>query len=53
MRLEQYIGRWLGLVAHRVRSVEESDGELVAEIEAVRGELRLPYVGGRVEARGL
>ncbi len=43
MRLEHCIRRWLGLSAHRVRHVEESDGELVAEIEAIEG--RRPWCG--------
>lgn len=43
MRLEHCIRRWLGLSAHRVRSVEETDDCLVAEIEAVEG--RLPRCG--------
>jgi len=43
MRLEHCIRRWLGLVAHRVRAVEETDGRLVAEIEAIKG--RRPRCG--------
>lgn len=42
MRLEHCIRRWLGLVAHRVRIIEEQDDHLVAEIEAIEG--RLPVV---------
>ncbi len=44
MRLEHCIRRWLGLVAHRVRIIEEQDDRLVAEIEAIEG--RLPRCGG-------
>ena len=44
MRLEHRIRRWLGLVAHRVRKVEEDGGRLVAEVEVVEG--RLPRCGG-------
>jgi len=43
MRLEHCIRRWLGLVAHRVRSVEEKEDCLIAEIEPVEG--RLPRCG--------
>lgn len=43
MRLEQCIRRWLGLKAHRVVRVEESNDQLVAEIEAIPG--RLPRCG--------
>jgi hypothetical protein len=43
MRLEHCIRRWLGLRAHRVRSIEETDEGLVAEIEAVEG--RRPQCG--------
>lgn len=43
MRLEHCIRRWLGLVAQRVRKVEEDGGRLVAELEAVEG--RLPRCG--------
>ncbi len=43
MRLEHCIRRWLGLVAHRVRRVEEQDECLIAEIEAIEG--RLPRCG--------
>jgi len=43
MRLEHCIHRWLGLAAHRVRSVEESDDRLLAEIEPIEG--RLPRCG--------
>jgi len=43
MRLEHCIRRWFGLVAHYVRRVEETDGELVAEIKPIHG--RLPRCG--------
>jgi len=43
MRLEYCIRRWLGLKAHRVVRVEESEDRLVAEIEAIPG--RLPRCG--------
>lgn len=42
MRLEQCIRRWLGLKAHRVVRVEETDDRLVAEIEAIPGRLPGP-----------
>ena len=35
MRLEHCIRRWLGLSGHWVRSIEEKDDCLVAEIEAL------------------
>jgi transposase len=43
MRLEHCIRRWLGLSCHYVQKIEESDGRLIAEIEAVEG--RLPRCG--------
>jgi transposase len=43
MRLEHCIRRWLGLVAHRVRKVEETDGRLIADVEEMKG--RLPRCG--------
>ena len=43
MRLKHCIRRWLGLAAHRVKRVEEDDGRLVAEVEAIEG--RLPRCG--------
>jgi transposase len=43
MRLEHCIRRWLGLVGHRVRSVQEDDDRLLAEIEPIAG--RLPRCG--------
>jgi len=43
MRLKHCIRRWLGLAAHWVRSIEESDDCLIAEIEAIEG--RLPRCG--------
>ncbi len=43
MRLEHCIRRWLELSAHRVGRVEESDGQLIAEIEPIEG--RLPRCG--------
>ena len=39
MRLEHCIRRWLGLSAHRVGRVEEADGALIAEVEAMEGRL--------------
>jgi len=44
MRLEDSIRRWLGMSAHRVTKVEQTEGRLVAEVEAVKG--RLPQCGG-------
>ena len=43
MRLEHCIRRWLGLSAHRVRSLEEKDDCLIAQIEAIEG--RRPRCG--------
>jgi len=43
MRLENCIRRWLGLKAHRVGVVREEGGQLIAEIEAIKG--RLPRCG--------
>ncbi len=43
MRLENCIRRWLKLKAHRVVTVRETAGELIAEIEPLRG--RLPRCG--------
>ena len=43
MRLEHRLRRWLGLMAHRARSIEEKDDCLIAEIEAIEG--RLPRCG--------
>lgn len=39
MRLEHCIRRWLGLSCHYVERVEEGEGRVVAEIEAVAGRL--------------
>ena len=43
MRLENCIRRWLGLKAHRVVTIREIAGELIAEIQPLRG--RMPRCG--------
>lgn len=43
MRLENCIRRWLGMSAHRVTTVVETEGRLLAEVKAVAG--RLPRCG--------
>ena len=49
MRLEHCIRRWLGLKEHKVRSVREEGGRLIAEIEAVGKRLpRCGCCGGKV-----
>ena len=49
MRLENCIRRWLGLKNHKVRSLREEGGRLIAEIEAVGKRLpRCGCCGGKV-----
>ena len=45
MRLENCIRRWLGLKAHRVVTIREIAGELIAEIQPLRGRMPRAQTG--------